>query len=328
MPKRWPTVALGEACEINPRGIGRDIPANEEVTFVPMAAVDETEGAIARPESRRYSEVCRGYTPFTNGDVLFAKITPCMQNGKAAIATELRKGLGFGSTEFHVLRPKSELLSRWVFHFVRRPQFRAAAEASFTGTAGQQRVPADFMKSAMIPVPPLSEQERIVGLLDEADALRQLRQQADRRTAAFIPALFHEMFGDCEDLPAHPLSQIAEVVSGVAKGRRFKGSTPVTVPYVRVANVQAGYLDLSELKTIEALPSEVAELELKKGDVLLTEGGDFDKLGRGAMLEQDLSGCIHQNHVYRVRCDKSKLLPVYFAKFLPDFCIMRQKSSC
>jgi type I restriction enzyme, S subunit len=167
-------------------------------------------------------------------------------------------------------------------------------------------------------VPPLPEQERIVKLLDEADELRKLRAQADRRTADLIPSLFHEMFGENAKKPhVHvKLEQIAEVVSGVAKGRKFNGRLPVEVPYLRVANVQAGHLDLSEIKTIQALPAEVEELALRKGDVLLTEGGDFDKLGRGAMLERDLPNCIHQNHVFRVRTERSKLDPIYFAQFL------------
>jgi type I restriction enzyme S subunit len=149
-------------------------------------------------------------------------------------------------------------------------------------------------------VPPLAEQGRIVKLLDEADELRKLRAQADRRTADLIPAIFHEMFGENAKKPhvRVKLEQIAEVVSGVAKGRKFNGRLPIEVPYLRVANVQAGHLDLSEIKTIQALPEEVEELALRKGDVLLTEGGDFDKLGRGAMLEQDLPNCIHQNHVF------------------------------
>ena len=172
----------------------------------------------------------------------------------------------------------------------------------------------DFLKHVEVPVPPLAEQERIVKLLDEADALRKLRTQADRRTAEFIPALFYQMFGSTKQI--RPLNELADVVSGVAKGRKFNGEQPMTVPYVRVANVQAGYLDLSELKTIEALPNEVKELSLKKGDVLLTEGGDIDKLGRGAMLDRDLPGCIHQNHVFRVRCGRSELLPEYFASYL------------
>jgi len=176
---------------------------------------------------------------------------------------------------------------------------------------------ADY-QSLKIPVPPLAEQEWIVKLLDEADELRKLRAQADRRTTDLIPALFRDMFGNAGHMvdSARPLSEVAEVVSGVAKGRRFNGPKPVTVPYIRVANVQAGYLDLEEIKTIEALPSEVQELTLKKGDVLLTEGGDFDKLGRGALWEHEIANCIHRNHVFRVRVEPSKLPPIYFEKFL------------
>ena len=186
---------------------------------------------------------------------------------------------------------------------------------SNTQGANIQNLRRSELESLSIPVPPLAEQERIVKLLDEANELRKLRTQADQRTAEFIPALFDAMFGN-SDLPETSLGEIAKVVSGVAKGRRFNGQKPVSVPYVRVANVQDGYLDLSELKTIEALPGEVEELSLKRGDVLMTEGGDYNKLGRGAMLEQDLPNCIHQNHVFRVRCDQQTLLPEYFAKFL------------
>jgi type I restriction enzyme S subunit len=195
--KSWPTKPLGEVCSINPKLTASETPvADTEITFVPMAAVDEVTGGIARPEVRKYSEVAKGYTSFRENDVLFAKITPCMQNGKAAIARNLRGGLGFGSTEFHVLRPMKGLLPEWVFALIRQPSFRSVAEANFTGSAGQQRVPTDFLKKFPTPVPPLADQERIVKLLDEADELRKLRTQADHRAFALIPALFHEMFGD------------------------------------------------------------------------------------------------------------------------------------
>ena len=197
----------------------------------------------------------------------------------------------------------------------------ADAQSQMTGAQVTQTVSnlsLGQIKKLRLPVPPLAEQERIVKLLDEADELRKLRAQADRRTADLISALFYEMFGEPEEKPHDrvKLKEIAEVVSGVAKGRKFNGRQPVEVPYLRVANVQAGHLDLSEIKTIQALPEEVEELALRKGDVLLTEGGDFDKLGRGAMLEQDLPNCIHQNHVFRVRVEQLQLNPVYFAKFL------------
>jgi type I restriction enzyme S subunit len=237
--RRWQTRPLGETCAINPKLIASEAPAADaEVTFVPMAAVDEVSGTIARPELRKYGQVAKGYTPFRENDVLFAKITPCMQNGKAAIAHGLRGGLGFGSTEFHVLRPSPGLLPQWVFAFIRQPSFRAAAEANFTGTAGQQRVPADFLRSFPIPVPPLREQERIVKLLNEADELRKLRVQADHRTAALLPALFHEMFGDpianSYRWPKKRLCQLGHVVTGStppsAKGGMFGGDIPFITP--------------------------------------------------------------------------------------------------
>jgi len=215
----------------------------------------------------------------------------------------------------HVLRPRRDLINfRYCLHSIRiRPDILPLV-------AGTTRQKLNQAKAAQIPVPlpPLAEQERIVRLLDEAGSLRCLRARADARMGDFIPALFHEMFGDLAEsnYPIKLLSDVAKVVSGVAKGRRL-GSSAVIVPYLRVANVQAGYLDLAEIKTIEALPSEVEELALKKGDVLLTEGGDFDKLGRGAMLEVDLPpNCIHQNHVFRVRVTPDKLVPIFFADYL------------
>jgi type I restriction enzyme S subunit len=206
---------------------------------------------------------------------------------------------------------------RFLFRFLQASAPQILTQGTKRG-ATVHSLQSGFLECLPTPVPPLGDQERIVALLEEADELRKLRAQADDRTAAIIPALFHEIFGEKGRHKSERirLGQIAEVVSGVAKGRKFNGRQPIEVPYLRVANVQAGHLDLSEIKTIQALPAEVEELGLRKGDVLLTEGGDFDKLGRGAMLEHDLPNCIHQNHVFRVRVKRSALEPIYFAKFL------------
>lgn len=188
---------LDEVAEVNPRMPRSDRPQlDSEVTFVPMAAVDEHYGAITAAETRAYKEVSRGYTPFRENDVLFAKITPCMENGKSAIARNLANGVGFGSTEFIVLRAGEHLLPEWLFYFVRQPAFRDAAKKNFTGSAGQQRVPADFIKSRIIPVPPLSEQSRIVDILSRAEGIVRLQDQAAEKTREVIPALFFQMFGD------------------------------------------------------------------------------------------------------------------------------------
>lgn len=116
--KAWPTRRLSAVCEINPRHSG-ELGDEKNVTFVPMAAVDEQVGAITAPETRAYGEVRTGYTHFEENDVLFAKITPCRENGKAAIARDLTNGLGCGSTEFFVLRSKGDVLPEYIYYLVR-----------------------------------------------------------------------------------------------------------------------------------------------------------------------------------------------------------------
>jgi type I restriction enzyme S subunit len=106
------------------------------------------------------------------------------------------------------------------------------------------------------------------------------------------------------------LKELAQIASGVTKGRRFNGAETVFAPYLRVANVQAGRLDLSEIKEVEVLSGDVEKYRLHPGDVLMTEGGDRDKLGRGTIWRGEVDNCIHQNHIFRVRPDRSRLLPV------------------
>lgn len=161
-----------------------------------MAAVDAELGAIGEPAERPLSQVRKGYTAFGDHDVLFAKITPCMENGKAAIAKNLTNGLGFGSTEFHVLRPSVGVLSEWVYHFVRQTSFRRDARAHFAGTAGQLRVPASFLESTEIALPPLPEQRRIVAEIEKqftrldagVAALKRVQANLKRYRASVLKA--------------------------------------------------------------------------------------------------------------------------------------------
>jgi len=139
-------------CEINPRQRA-ELSDFDLVSFVPMADVDDVLGRITGSQSRPYGEVKKGFTPFQEGDVLFAKITPCMQNGKAAIASGLLGGIGFGSTEFHVLRAGEEVTPEYLFALVRLQSFRNHAMSAFTGSAGQQRVPTEFLRQYRLPLP-------------------------------------------------------------------------------------------------------------------------------------------------------------------------------
>jgi type I restriction enzyme S subunit len=166
--KGWEEKEIGEICELNPKKSEiKDKPDDLLVSFVPMAAVDEYSQTVTSFEERKLGEVKKGYTYFRDGDVLFAKITPCMENGKVAIAGNLSNGIGFGTTEFHVLRPKQEVLADWIYSIVRQPQFRDLAREKMTGTAGQKRVPIRFLENYRIPVPPISEQKKIVKRLEK-----------------------------------------------------------------------------------------------------------------------------------------------------------------
>ena len=140
LPPGWRWARLGEVCELNPRRPALDRRGDVPTSFVPMEAVDAISGKICQARTRPFGEVSKGYTCFAEGDVLFAKITPCMQNGKHAIARGLLDGIGFGTTEFHVLRPTSAVLAEWVHFFVRRPVFLHDASKHFTGSVGKQRL--------------------------------------------------------------------------------------------------------------------------------------------------------------------------------------------
>ena len=153
--------ALCYIAEINSRH-SKQFDDSLEVSFVPMVALSEFRPKFDFLAERPLREVRKGFTHFAEGDVLFAKITPCMENGKGAVAVGLRNGLGCGTTELHVLRPQGGIDPHYLYHFLHQESFRRAAESNFTGTAGQARVPTAFMKEAEISVAPLNEQRRIV----------------------------------------------------------------------------------------------------------------------------------------------------------------------
>jgi len=207
--------------------------------------------------------------------------------------------------------------SRYLFHWVRTREFvnemiRLATGASYPAVSDR------IILDSKIPAPDAEEQKRIAAILEKADAIRRKRRDAISAASKLPVSIFNRCFTFSTDDQAkfRPLNAVAQVVSGVTKGRRFNGATTRSVPYLRVANVQDGYLDLAEIKTIEALPDEISALALKPGDVVMTEGGDYDKLGRGALWESAIPECIHQNHVFRVRLDQNEVLPEFFTTYL------------
>ncbi len=167
LPQSWVLTTLGEACLINPRFFTEPVENDQELSFLPMAAVEAGTGRIDLSRTRLFAEVQKGYTRFSEGDVLFAKITPCMENGKLAVAKGLTNNCGCGSTEFHVLRPHKGVSGDFLLFFLFQDAFRREAQGHMAGTAGQLRVPAGFLEEALLALPPLAEQHRIVAEIEK-----------------------------------------------------------------------------------------------------------------------------------------------------------------
>ena len=188
LPNGWRWVKLGEVCEINPRRPSIDRSDETPTTFVPMDAVDAKSG-VADSRVRPFGEIKKGYTYFAEGDVLFAKITPCMQNGKHAIARDLLDGIGFGTTEFHVLRPSEHIIAEWIHFFVRQPSVLLEATEHFTGSVGQQRLPQEYLFNRKIPLPPLAAQQQIAAILKKQMAAVEKAQTTEKEELEAIDAL-------------------------------------------------------------------------------------------------------------------------------------------
>jgi len=322
----WPERTLGDVCEINPRlprdhGLMDDTP----VSFVPMAAVDEVSGVVRDKQQRPFLQVKKGYTSFRDGDVLFAKITPCMENGKAAVASDLLNGVGFGSTEFHVLRAKTGVLAEWIYYFVRREPFRREAKRNFTGTAGQQRVPATFLGNCRIHIPPLDEQRRIIDLLSRAEGIVRLRREAQKKAAEIIPALFLDMFGDPATNPmGWAETTLGNVVDEFRYGTSQKSGT-LGLPTLRIPNVIGDRLDPTEIKLVSVPDVEANRLRLRDGDFLFVRtNGNPDYVGRSAVYVShvmrnagfDGDNCLYASYLIRARLKLDSVNPRYLQSFL------------
>ncbi len=177
-----------------------------------------------------------------------------------------------------------------------------------------------WLKEVDIPLPDRETQSHIVAVLDRLNTLARLRKHQLEKLDELVKVRFIELFGDMElnqkGWAQAPLDNLADIVSGITKGRKIQESSLLEVPYMAVSNVKDGYIDCTNIKTIMAAKAEVDRCRILSNDVLMTEGGDPDKLGRGAVIQEPPENCIHQNHIFRVRLNQSIILPVFFAEYL------------
>ncbi|WP_175692396.1 restriction endonuclease subunit S [Burkholderia ambifaria] len=211
--------------------------------------------------------------------------------------------------------PKPSLRKEFLFYWFQDNAERI--EAAGTGST-VKGIRLEVLRDFLLALPPLAEQSKIAAILtavdDKLDVIARQIEVTQTLKRGLMQTLFSRKVGggSDEDWLVVPLREVAEVRTGVAKGKKGL-KVPVELPYLRVANVQDGHIDLSEVKTIAVEASQVERYALRSGDVLMTEGGDFDKLGRGDVWEGKIFPCLHQNHVFAVRPDPKKLNSYFLA---------------
>ena len=187
---------LGKCCELNPKKAqDKRLTSNIDVSFIPMPSVSEN-GDIDPTDIRSYEEVKKGFMYFAENDVLFAKITPCMENGKGAVARGLKNGIGFGSTELHVLRPIKDISNPyWIYVLTSFKSFRKDAEANMTGSAGQRRTPVSFLDNYKVALPPIYLQNQFAAFVAQVDKSKFAVQKSLEKTQLLFDSLMQEYFG-------------------------------------------------------------------------------------------------------------------------------------
>lgn len=312
LPPSWAWARLDHICEINPRKWNTPLDTDEMVSFIPMAALEAESGRIGNPQTKTWGEVRnKTYTKFQDGDILFAKVTPCMENGKIAVAENLKRGRGVGSTEFHVLRPSNTINCRYLFHYLLQRSFRSMAERSMSGAVGLRRVPANFLKEHKIPLPPLTEQHRIVealeGHLSRLDTAERLLLTANKRSMIFARRLIDYRL---KDSPIVPLSALLR--TSLINGRSVP-SEDGGFPVLRLTALKNETLDLSECKAGQWSINDAKPFLVSKDDFFVSRGnGSRSLVGRGALLTHTpVDPIAFPDTMIRIQVNQGKVLPKF-----------------
>lgn len=316
---------LSDFAFVNPGTDTSETPATASVVFVPMSAIAEG-GGWASTERRPLSDSRKGYTLFQRGDVIAAKITPCFENGKVALLSDLPTDFGLGSTEFHVLRAKPGQDSRFIYHWTRHPAFLRAGEASMTGSAGQRRVPEAFFGRFEVTRIEGVPQRLVSDILDAID-------DAIFETEAAVEKLRTIHRGLIDGLLTHGLSKdgsprdpsalvatpigprpatwtvanLGHFVPSVEYGTNMSlGDSSAGIPVLRMNNIKDGEFDLSDLKYAPA--DAVGRFRLQCHDVLFNRTNSWEHVGKAAIWRRHEPGPAFASYLVRLQCGDA-LLP-------------------
>ena len=311
LPEGWRWVKLGDVCEViggsqPPKSTFKYEPKPGYIRLVQIQDFRKHDSAVYIPK-----ELAR--RTFEKDDVMIGRYGPPV--------FQILRGLsGAYNVALMKASPRDSITKDYLYFLLQEPSIQLAVIGQSRRAAGQSGVRRTFLESLLVPLPPLDEQKRIVAVLsDRLAAVEQARLAAEAQleAATALPAAYLRQVFDSPEAQKwekKALGDVAKVGSGITLGRKFKEDVATRrVPYLRVANVKDGYLDLSDITATEATESEISKCLLQYGDILLTEGGDPDKLGRGTYWQNELMECIHQNHIFRVRFDLSDYVPSFIS---------------
>ena len=288
------------------------------VNFLKIECFSE-KGDYIQNKATHISEECHEKlkrSQLKEGDILFS-IAGVI--GRVAIVTRNMLPANINQALAIIRIKKDDIYLPYVKLILTSPLIKKQFERKKQGVA-QLNISLKDINDLEIPLPEIGKQIEYANSFKKVEKLIYTRQYQLQKLDELVKARFVELFGDMflnsKAWEERPLDLLAEVVSGITKGRKTKEPQLTEVPYMAVSNVKDGYIDWTTVKTIQATQQEIEQYRLLPDDVLMTEGGDPDKLGRGAILKEPLENCIHQNHIFRVRLNESLILPTFFAEYL------------
>ena len=317
VPADWPASRIRNVAQLSPGYSGKPPQSDETCAVVPMEQISDS-GAIDTTQLQVFEDIAGGLTMFEAGDVLFAKITPCMENGKGAFVGNLPTRYGFGSTEFHVLRASHAVDPKFLYYYTFNPVYRAYAADNMSGAAGQKRVSSRFLKDTRLFIPPLPEQQRISAYLDASCAAIDAAVSAKRKQLETLDELhrtaLHSAFAN-EDWPIERIKDVAaKIGSGVTPEGGASGYLEEGIPLLRSQNVHFDGLHLDDVAFISPQThAEMAGSQIKPRDVLLNITGA--SIGRCTFVPENLDDGNVNQHVCIIRVNH-KLDHRFLAAFL------------
>ena len=285
---------------------------SNDIYFVKPDIISDSEVSIISNSSEYISEKARDKARIAPQNSIF--VTCIGTIGKIGIASD---GEFAFNQQINTIKPNDSTIPKYLAYnlFYSKSRLKAISNAPVVPIINKSQ----FSEFTINIETDKLKQQKIVSTLDKLQSIITHRRTQLEKLDLLVKARFVEMFGDVvknnKQWNCFALCNVSDIVSGITKGRKIKETKLIEVPYMAVSNVKDGYIDFSTLKTIFATPSEIERYRIIPEDILMTEGGDPDKLGRGAIIYQIPQNCIHQNHIFRVRL-KDSILPLYFSEYL------------